>query len=113
MVVWTGFGFLIAIIGFGALIGTEIVIENIAGNESFYQDDLWVIFFGMVVAAAITHFLNKTILLPKSKVVLDKETKEEILLRNEHSLFFIAAKWWPVIFIGIGVVFAIRSFTNS
>ncbi len=89
MVVWTGLGFLVAIIGFGALVGTEII----AGNESFYQDNPWVIFFGMVVAAAITYALNKTVLLPKSKEVLDKETGEEIILRKEHSLFFIATKW--------------------
>ena len=113
MIVWTGLGFLIAIIGVGVLAGTEVVVENIAGNENFYQDNPWVIFLGMVVAAAVTYVLNKTILSTKTKTVLDKETGEEILLVDEHSLFFIASKWWPIIFMGIGIIAAAMNFSAA
>ncbi len=110
MVIWSGLGFLIAIIGLGALIGTEVISENLTGNESFYQNNSWVIFLGMLVAAGITYLLNKTILAPKSRAVIDKETGQEIILKKEHSLFFIPSKWWPAIYVIIGIVFVIKDF---
>ncbi len=113
MVVWTGLGFLVAIIGIGALVGTEVISESITGNESFYQDNPWVILFGMLAAALITFALNKTLLAPKSQTVIDKETRQEIVLKKDHSLFFIPTKWWPIIFIVIGAIIAVNNFTAS
>jgi len=113
MIVWTGMGFLVALVGIIALVGTEYISEMIAGNDSFYQENMWVIFIGMLVAAAITFALNKTILMPKSQTVIDKNTQQEIELKKDHSLFFVSTKWWPVIFVVIGAIAAIRNLMGS
>lgn len=106
MVIWSGFGFLVAVIGFAALILTEIVSENITGDDRFYQEHGWVILIGMLVAAILTYGLHRLLLLREGKVVIDKETGEELTLRLNHSLFFVPVKWWPVVFVLPGVAFA-------
>lgn len=107
MIIWSGFGFLVAVIGFAALIFTELASEKITGNNQFYQQHGWVILIGMLVAAALTYGLHRLLLLQKGRAVIDKETGQEIILRANHSLFFIPVKWWSVVFAALGVVFAI------
>jgi len=105
IIIWTGFGFLVAIIGFAALILTELVSESLTKNEQFYQQNSWMILVGMTVAAVLTFGLHKLLSLKKPKIVIDKETGQEIELEGSHSLFFIPVKWWPVAFVIFGFVF--------
>lgn len=112
MVFWSGFGFLVGIIGLGSLVGSEIITESITGNESFYQDNPSVRFIAMLVAATLTEGLNKTLFLSKSKIVIDKETGEEMIWRKKHSFFYIPTKWWPALFICIGMVAYIAAYSK-
>lgn len=105
MISWTGFGFLVAIIGFAALILTELVFESISKNEQFYQQNSWVILVGMTVAAMLTFGLHKLLSLKKPRIFIDQETGQKIELRGSHSLFFIPVKWWPVAFVILGFIF--------
>jgi ABC-type antimicrobial peptide transport system permease subunit len=107
MIIWSGLGFLVAAIGFAALIFTELVSEKITGDDQFYQQHGWVILIGMLVAGTLTYGLHRLLLLQKGRAVIDKETGQEVVLRSNHSLFFISVKWWPVVFALLGVVFAI------
>lgn len=107
MIIWSGLGFLVAVIGFASLILTEFVSEKVTGDDQFYQEHGWVIFVGMLLAAGLSYGLHRLLLLQKGRIVIDKETGQEIVLRSSHSLFFIPVKWWPVVFVGLGVVIAI------
>ena len=107
MVIWKGLGFLVAIIAFAALLLTEIVSEGLTGDEQFYQENSWVILVGMLIAAVLTYGLYRLLLRQKGRVVIDKETGQEIVLRPSHSLFFVDVKWWPAILVVLGVVFAV------
>jgi len=91
LIIWKGFGFVVAIIGFAVLLLTELVIEYITGNENFYQENLWSVSIGLFIAAIITYGFCR--LLKKSS--------------TEHSLFFIPVEWWPLTFASIGLVFLI------
>lgn len=107
MIVWTGLGFLVAIIGFGSLIFTEYLSETIMSDPEFYQNHSSMMFLWMLLAAGLTYLLDKKLSAKKWKIVIDKETWQEIELKTEHSLFFIATKWWPHIFAWLGVVLMI------
>jgi len=111
--VWSGLGFLVAIVGVLALVGTQMISGAVSGNEYFYQENQWVILVGMIAAAVVTFALNSTLLKPKSQTVIDKETRQEVVLQKNHSLFFIPTKWWPIIFIVIGLVAAVMSYTSA
>lgn len=104
MIIWSGLGFLVAILGFGSLILTEYLSEIITKNDQFYQENDWVKMTGMVLAAALTLGLHKLLNLQKAKRVIDTETGEEIVLRKNHSFFFIPVKWWPAAFLVIGTI---------
>ncbi|HEB57778.1 MAG TPA: hypothetical protein ENJ01_00965 [Gammaproteobacteria bacterium] len=104
MIIWTGRGFLIVVVAVLALAGVQAAGEAITGDVAYYQNNPWLIFVGMLVAATITWALNKTLLKSESKTVVDAETGEPLELVRDHALFFIAAKWWPAIFSGIGVI---------
>ncbi|MDF7802157.1 hypothetical protein P4C99_21980 [Pontiellaceae bacterium B1224] len=105
MIIWSGLGFVVAIIGFGSLILTEYLSERITNNDQFYQENSWIILIGMALAAIFTFAFSLLLKKEKARVVVDKETGQEIELRKSHSLFWIPVRWWPVVFIILGVVF--------
>ena len=105
MIFWSGYGIVVALIGFFTLIMTEFISEYIADDRSFYQENSWVIFIGMIISAVITYGFNKLLQKEKSKIVIDKVTGEEFELRKSHSLFFINIKYWPILYILIGFAF--------
>jgi hypothetical protein len=107
MIIWQGFGFLVAVIAFAALVLTETVSERITGNDQFYQQHGWVILIGMLFAATLTYGLHRLLLLQKQRVLIDKATGEEVVLKPNHSLFFIPVQLWPVVFVALGLIFAV------
>lgn len=107
MIIWNGLGFLVAVIGFGALLVTEIVSEQITEDDQFYQQHSWLILVGMTVAALLTFGLDKLLFRRKERVLIDQETGQKVVFRPNHSLFFIPVRWWPVVFLILGVAFAI------
>jgi hypothetical protein len=104
MIIWSGFGFLIFILGFGSAIGTELISENLTGDERYYQQHPAMISVAMLSAAILTYLLHLLLSRQKGQVVIDKATGQEIVLGRSHSLFFIPVKWWPVIFLLIAVI---------
>lgn len=104
MVVWTGLGFVVALVGILALVATQMIAGAVTGNENFYQENTWIILYGMIGAALVTFILNKTLLVPKTQTVIDKESGQEMVLKKDHSLFFVPTKWWPIIWVVLGVI---------
>jgi hypothetical protein len=107
MIIWRGFGFLVAVIALVALALTEQVSERITSDQQFYQQHGWVALVGMLIAAALTYGLHRLLILQKGRAVIDKETGQEIVLRSDHSLFFVPVKLWPVVFVVLGLVLAV------
>ena len=85
-IIWSGLGFLVGIIGFAAIVFSALISDSITGNPN------WVLTVGFILAALITYGLNVLLMKQKGKIVIDKETNEEIELRRKHSFFFIPLK---------------------
>jgi hypothetical protein len=105
MIIWRGLGFLVAIISFLCLVLAEAIVESIYNNESYYQDHGWPAATGLVIAAAILWPLGRKLNQEKAKVLVDKETGEELILEKHHDFFFIRMEYWAPILIVIGIVF--------
>jgi len=101
MIIFSGLGFLVPIIGFGTLILVQYFAGQITGNEEYYQKNEWVRVLGIVLAALLIYILDQ-LLHRKVKRLSDAEDVEEILKSKTHSLFFIPLKWWPLIIIVLG-----------
>ena len=106
MIIWRGLGFFVFVIGFGSLILTEFVSETITHNDRFYQEHGWIVMLGMFLAAVLTYAFHCLLVRRKDRTVIDKETGEEFVLRSDDSLFFIPVRWWPLVFVIVGVVYA-------
>jgi ABC-type Fe3+ transport system permease subunit len=107
MIIWNGLRFLVAVIGIGSLFLAELISERITGDEEFYQRNGWVILVGMIAAAILTYGLHLLLQRRKQQVAIDKETGQEFALAPSDSLFFVPVRWWPAVFVVIGLVFAV------
>lgn len=108
MIIWSGWGFLVGVIGFACFLLTEIAVEAALQDDQFYQDHGWPKLVGFVVAAAIICPLGRAFnrneparepLDPGRGACMERPS------RREHSLFFIPMEFWAVLFVVIGVMF--------
>jgi tryptophan-rich sensory protein len=104
MIIWKGWGILVAVIFFaiGALVG--LFTQSFFHNPYYYEENGWPKFLTFSLAAGavwyLAHYLNKK----PGRVVIDKETSQEITLKPQHDLFFIKLEYWPYILFLIGVI---------
>jgi hypothetical protein len=82
MIIWSGLGFLVAVIVFGCSLVMEFATESATKDEQFYQNSLWAFPLALLLSAAIT-FLADVALRSKSL--------------GDNSLFFIPMRWWAPI----------------
>jgi hypothetical protein len=93
MIIWSGMGFLVALIGFGSLFLTELLVESMTRDESFYQAHGWPKLMAFWVAALVVFLLDRALAGPPGRP------------GRNHSLFFIPMAVWPILFVVLGVVF--------
>lgn len=113
MIIWSGLGFFIAVIGMGSFMLAEYTSELITKNDEFYQQNPWVALLGSILAACLAFGLHKLLSLQKGRRVIDADTGEEIVLGKNHSFFFVPVKWWPIAFILIGAIFTISDYAQD
>ena len=105
MIFWSGKGYLVLIVWFCSFIATEYISELITNNELYFQENPWLMFIVALITSGVILKLNETILKSKTRILIDKESGEEIELKEKHTLFFIEAKWWAIIFILISIIY--------
>jgi hypothetical protein len=103
MIIWSGFGFLVAVVGFGCLILTELMTRA-AFDEKYYQAHGWPKLAGIWVAAALVYVLGLWLDRQPGRAMIDKATGQEVVLKRSHSLFFIPVRYWVYIFLVLGIV---------
>src|SRR5262245_32138601 len=113
IIFWKGYGILVLFIGGLAVAITSWTAEYFTGEKNYEVKHGWVFLIAMLGAAAVTYGLHKLILREKQRVVVDKDTGEEVVLASEHSLMFVPVKWWPGIFIVLGIFFTVVEQTKT
>lgn len=108
MIIWKGFGILVVIIAFLCLIITQLVADGVTGDPHFYQTHHWLACLALMFAAVPVYFVARYFNNKPGRVVIDKATKRELVIRRTHSLFFIPMEYWAIILpvIGFGLLFA-------
>lgn len=99
MLIWSRNGILIPLIGLVSLLLVDLLSRWITGDATAFRDSPWSLVTAWAIAAAITYALRRPVFEDNERVLIDKETGEEVVLRNRHSFFFIPAKWWPIVFL--------------
>lgn len=106
MIIWSGFGFLAAIIPFLFLLSAQLIAEAVTSNPNIYQENMIPRALALLIAGPIVYLLGKWLNNRKLKTYIDKETGKELTTKGRHSLFFIPIQYWGIIFI-IGAIFYI------
>ncbi len=98
MIVWSGWGVLVALFAVAAVMVGALVERAVPGLKGY----------GMVaapfLAALLTFGLAKGLSRKGDRVLLDPQTGQQVVLRRGDSLFFIPVRAWTYIFLAMGSV---------
>ncbi|HEX2444274.1 MAG TPA: hypothetical protein VHJ77_10050 [Vicinamibacterales bacterium] len=104
MIIWSGWGFLVVVIAFGASLAMEVVTEALVGDDRFYQTEAWPLALALALSGVIIWGLGKYVYARGAKVVIDKVTGQELTIGGEHRFFFIPMHYWGPVLIGLSVL---------
>ncbi len=100
LVVWRGFGWLVPVVIFAALILSQLSVDAVYG-DGFYTANAWpkqaAFILAAIFVASLGIFLNHT----KRKMLFDEETGEALGKAPSHTLFFIPIEYWAVIVLAL------------
>ncbi len=100
MIIWSGLGFLVFVIAFTCSLAMEVFTRALFDNE-YYQTQAWPLALALMVAGALSWLIGNALNRRQSKVMIEKDTGREVLLRPNHSLFFIRMHYWGPILIAL------------
>ena len=87
MIIWSGRGFLVAIIAFGCLFATELLTEKYFGDDAYYQRNGWPKLAGFLIAGAIVWWMGIRWRDQSARTVIDKQTGKEFVIERKDALF--------------------------
>ena len=105
MIIWKGKGFLVAVVAFLMLLLTEFSVEALFKDGTYYQRHGWPKLVGFFIAGCIVLPIGKYLNRKEGKVLIEKDTGKEVVLKAKHSLYFIDVEYWSYILFALGVIF--------
>jgi hypothetical protein len=110
MIVWSGWGILVAVVAVVSFLVTGFVINAAMQNDQYYETHGWpkLVAFAFAVAALIVWPLGRAFNRPRpDRGLLDPRTGEPAVMTpgGGHTLFFIPMEYWAPILLVLGVVF--------
>jgi hypothetical protein len=94
MIIWSGWGFVVVIIGIAAFVVAIVVFPN---------HELLAIVLGTLLAAGGNYGFARILGRKPDRVLIDPATNERVILQRGDSLCFIPVRFWTWIFVALGV----------
>ena len=107
MIIWSRWGFLVAVIAIGCLLASELLVETAFADNDYYQKHGWPKATALAAAALIIGPLGRYFNRRESKRLLDPETGQEVVVEDKSTFFFIPMEYWAPILIILGIVFGL------
>ena len=104
MIIWSGWGFLVAVVVFGMSLAMEFVTEALVGDSQFYQVQAWPLALALAISGVIVWRLGTYFQAKGARVVIDKATGQELTLASEHRFFFVPMHYWGPVLIAFAVL---------
>ena len=108
--IWTGRGYLVAVIVVGSSLAANLLANTITGSDTYYDETNWVFGVSLLFSGVLCWPIGRFLATRKIRVLIDKETGEEIRSEAKHTLFFIPMHWWGPILCVIGAVLVLNEF---
>lgn len=104
MIIWNGLGFLVAVIVFGSSFAMNLIFDDICG-DGYYDNHNWPFAISLLCSSSICGVLGYYLKKRTDRVVIDKETGEELVVNmSRHSLFFIPMHYWGPLLLGLALL---------
>lgn len=104
IIVWRGRGFAIAFVAVACL-GLSSVVTGALAGENYLQAHGWWTLAGFWMAAIAVYALRSWLGVGQARVLIDKSTGQEVRINREGALFFVPARFWPALLVGLGLWF--------
>jgi hypothetical protein len=104
MIIWSGLGFLVPLLTFGACVLLNLVLDAQYG-QGFYSAHEWTAGSGLILGGLISLGAGLA-LRPRAKPELASTLAPQTAPRSRHTFFFVPMHWAGLIIaiIGVGVV---------
>ena len=107
MIVWQGFGILVALVGVFIYIAVDKVTAWLSKDPTYLESHGWTKLIALWLCAIAIWSLAKYFDSRPGKIVIEKETGKEIELKQKHTLFFAPMRYWAY---GLGIFGVISLF---
>jgi hypothetical protein len=97
MIIWRGWGFLVAVFAFGASLAMEVVTESMTGDDGFYQKEAWPLALAFVIAGVVTWFVGRKLHARGARAVIDEATGQRLTIGGSHTFFFVPMHYWAAV----------------
>lgn len=95
MIIWRGWGILAALIP-AAFFILFAVVFGIGAKGTFLASPTLMIPASGVCSAVVVWWLGRKLNSASTRELVDPKTGQRVLLRNDHSLFWIPMQWWAI-----------------
>jgi membrane protein YqaA with SNARE-associated domain len=97
MIIWRGLGILVPFVAGGILMLTLYLVDLAMKNPEYSKWHYWPKAVSGILAAAAIWYLGRYLNSRPGKVVVEKDTGQEIEIRKVHDVFFVKFEYWGVI----------------
>lgn len=105
MLIWTGAGFLVPLCAFALSFATNYLTQFITGSDIYWDQHKWPLGVSLLVSAILFWHIGKQVDSLPAKILVDKETGKEVVLKDNHSFFFVKIRYWgPILAVAAIVI---------
>ncbi len=102
MIIWSGFGFVVAVFVLAASLFCNAIVDASLG-AGYYSAHHWTIGISMLLAGALCALYGLKLRKGGSRELVDAQTGERVVLRRSHTMFFIPVHLWAFVLGAIGI----------
>ena len=103
MIIWSGFGFLVAVFALASTLLCNLVVDAGFG-AGYYIAHHWTFGIAMLLAGVLCALTGRPLRDRGTRVLTDAQTGERVVLRRSHTLFFIPMHLWAFVLGAIGLL---------
>ncbi len=108
MLVWTGWGILTPFIAFIPFLVIRVLVDSIMGNL-FFKNHTSIQILAILISSSLVWLSGKKLNSVSDRVMIDKVSRQEVVLKSAHTLFFVKMEYWSVLIAVLGLFLVITS----
>jgi hypothetical protein len=103
MLIWSGLGILVPVLTIVVLCVTQAMTDSFLGEGAYTAHGLPKL-MALWCSAAIMWLIGNALAKRPGRVLLDPQTGQQVLLKSNHTFFFIHVEYWAYLLLAFGIV---------